>query len=283
MANAHRGDTDKTTKIELPSAIEQIAWSRGIASPGGEIALGVFTHYVGNGSELEIELSDNSGKQIDTLKEKLVGNRFWTTITIPENARDALFADVILQKHGLSKRSPALVLTPPVKITDVKWDKEEIHRGEKATLTATVEGVPDGMEAEISIWENDEEGAHELVTKFPGIVRDGQIEAEWEFEYHDDTDDIPTEEETEKGYRIPEYFFRVSMFGTKAESELIRFKDWIEIELSTDESASGIRYVLYLPDGTTREGKLDSDGRSREDDMPPGGYIVDFPDLNIED
>jgi hypothetical protein len=284
--STYRGDTNTLHHIELPSSIEQIVWSRAMASPGGEVALGVFTRFIGNGAELQIELSDNSGKQIATLKEKLAGNRFWTSVIIPENARDALFADVKLQKHGLSKRSPALVLTPPVKITDVKWDKEEIHRGEKATLTAMVEGVPDGMEAEISIWENDEDGAHELVTKFPVIVRDGQIEAEWEFEYTGNIDeDIACLEDYETDFKTPNYFFRVTINGINTESNLLAFKGWIGIELvdSVGNTVPHERFILLFTNGLKIEGTLDENGRAVVMGVEEGSCTVFFPNFEEED
>ena len=45
----HRGQTDRVTKIELPSAIDLVAWRAHMAAPGGKAGLDVFTSCVGNG------------------------------------------------------------------------------------------------------------------------------------------------------------------------------------------------------------------------------------------
>ena len=55
----------------------------------------------------------------------------------------------------------------------------------------------------------------------------------------------------------------------------------MEITLADEngEPAASEKYVLHLPDGTKRDGKLDSDGYAREDDIPPGEVEVEFPDV----
>ena len=112
------------------------------------------------------------------------------------------------QSTDLTKKSNCMYVYPAVEIKNLKWDKNEARRGDILKLTADVTNVYEGAEAEIQIWEHDSDGAHDLITKFPVIVKNKKIEADWEYEYHEDTDDIPTEEETEKGYNPPEYFFR---------------------------------------------------------------------------
>jgi hypothetical protein len=100
-----------------------------------------------------------------------------------------------------------------------------------------VKGVPDGVEANIEIWEHDADGAHEFITKFPVQVKDKKIEAEWEYEYHEDTNDIPTHEDLQpvgEKYHAPQYFFRAKVAEVVAESELLQFKDWIELKLNDD-------------------------------------------------
>ena len=148
-------------------------------------------------------------------------------------------------------------------------------------LTADVSNVYEGTEAEIQIWEYDSDGAHDFITKFPIIVKNKKIEAEWEFEYHEDTGDIPTKEESEKGYNPPEYFFRVIVAGVSADSELLKFKDWIEIELKNQFGVSipDENFILKLPDGSERKGKLDENGFAIEKDIPPGKCVLEFPNL----
>jgi hypothetical protein len=62
-------------------------------------------------------------------------------------------------------------------------------------------------------------------------------------------------------------------------------KTWIEIRLVGLDGGglTGEAYKVQLPDGSTREGQLDTDGKARIDDIDPGGCTVSFPDLTEED
>jgi hypothetical protein len=277
----HTKQTDQISKIELASSLQQVYWTKQMVAAGGVVGLEIFTHFVGNGSSLEIELSDQNGKNFGKYKEQISGNRFWTQIKVPTEAKQALYANVKLPKHGLQMKSNPLIILPPVQITNAKWDKKEARRGDILKLTADVKGVQDGTEGEIEIWEHDSDGAHDFIAKFPVFVKNKKVEAEWEYEYHEDTDDIPTSEETEKGYNPPEYFFRLNVGGVSADSGLLEFKDWIQIELIDNEGnpIPNEDYILYLADGSERRGKLNSDGLYRENNIPPGTYIVTFPNL----
>ncbi|HLG32068.1 MAG TPA: hypothetical protein VI362_03440 [Ignavibacteriaceae bacterium] len=281
MTIKHSGDTDKKQEIKLESSIEQILWTKNSSSPGGKIGIEVFTKFVGNNSEQKIEISDKSGKTFETIKGKIIGNHYWKEITVPEKAKDELYAEVKLSKHSLSKKSLVLYLFPLVEIKNLKWDKDEVHRGDVLKLTADIKGLADGNQAEIQIWEHDADQAHDLITKFPVTIKNQKVEAEWEFQYVDDTDDIPTGEESENGYQWPEYFFRVIAAGKSADSGLLKFKDSIEINLQFDdgEGIADEEYIIILPDGKEIKGSLDKNGYAREDKIPPGKFEISFPNI----
>ena len=277
----HKGNTGKTNQVKLESSIDRVIWTSGTGCAGAKVGVEVNTHFVGHNSELKIEISDKSGKKFDTLKGKITGNKFWKEITVPDKAKHELYAEAKLSKHGLSRKSNPLYLYPQIEIKNLKWDKNKARRGDVLKLTADVTNVYEGAEAEIQIWEHDSDGAHDLITKIPAVVKNKKIEVDWEYEYHEDTDDIPTAEETEKGYNPPEYFFRVNIAGVSADSGLLEFKDWIEIKL---KNQSGIPipdedYVLTLPDGSQIKGKVDELGNAIEKDIPPGVCKIDFPNL----
>ena len=61
-------------------------------------------------------------------------------------------------------------------------------------------------------------------------------------------------------------------------------KTWIEIRLvgENDKPVPDVAYRIWLPDGQTRNGKLDGDGSARVDDIDPGTCMVTFPDLDME-
>ncbi len=278
----YQGQTDKIKKIELDSLIEQITWSAPHAAIGSKVSLEVFTHFVGNNSEIKIELTDKSGKTIETVTGKIIGNHYWKQIVVPEKAKDELYAEVKLPKLGLSKKSNRLYVYPAIQIKNCKWDKKEARRGDVLKLTADIINAYEGIEAEIQIWEHDSDGAHDFITKFPAVVKNKKIEAEWEYEYLEDTDDIPTKEESEKGYNPPEYFFRVVVAGVSADSGLLPFKDWVEIQI-TDRMGNPLKnenYVLHLPDGSEKKGKLDENGYAKVEGIPPGAFKIELPDLD---
>jgi hypothetical protein len=67
----HQAQTDQVKKIQLPSTIQQVYWTKRMAASGGMVGLEVFTHYVGNRLELQIELSDQSGKTFGKYSDKI--------------------------------------------------------------------------------------------------------------------------------------------------------------------------------------------------------------------
>lgn len=279
----HQALTDQIKRIELPSSIQQVLWTKHCAAIGTGAGLDVFTQFVGNNSEIQIELYDKNATKFGTIKGKISGNHFWKEIPVPDKAKDELYAFVKLPKHDLCKKSNCLYIYPAIQVKNLKWDKKEAHRGDILKLTADVLNVYEGTEAEIQIWEYDTDGAHDFITKFTAIVKNKKIEAEWEYEYYEDTDDIPTEEETEKGYNPPEYFFRVIIAGVSADSGLLEFKDWIEISLIDDEGNPMVDeiYILHFPDGTQKKGSLDREGKAKIEDLPPGLIKIEYPDQEI--
>ena len=279
----HQGPTDQIKKVELPSSIQQVLWTRPSAAVGAKVGLEVFTQFVGNNSEIKIEISDKSGKVFETIKAKISGNKFWKQITVPEKAKDELYAEIKLPKHGLSKKSNCLYVYPPIQIKNLKWDKKEARRGDILKLTADVLNVYEGTEAEIQIWEHDADLAHDFITKFNAIVKNKKIEAEWEYEYYEDTDDIPTEEENEKGYNHPEYFFRVIIGGIMGASPLLKFNDIINI-LLVDTEGNPIPnedFKIYFADGSEMQSKLDEQGKAEIQNAPPGPYYIEYPNFAV--
>lgn len=270
--------TDSVHEIKLESIISNACWDKKIAPVGSAVHLVVLTQFVGNGAKIKLKVMNRSAKTLAKIEGKMYANRFVGSYTITENAGDAIYYEAELPKHGLKMNSHVLRVIPPVKITNVKWDKQEARRGDILKLTADIKGVPDGTEAIIEIWEYDEDGAHDFITKFPALVENKKVEAEWEFEYHEDTDEIPTAEESERGYNLPEYFFRVKIGGVVGESGLVEFKDWIEIELKNGEGdpIPNIEFKLIYPDGSNKNWKLDDEGKAKIQDVPPGRYDIEF-------
>lgn len=277
--NEYQRQTDQVHKIDLPSAISQAVWDLPVASPGDEVEIRVYTHFVGNGSEIRVRVHNKSGRRLDELTGKVFGNRYKVLYTVSDRAEEAIYYEAELKKHGLKKKSEEMRIIPPIEITNARWSQQEARRGDILTLSADVSGVPDGTEALIEIYEHDADGAHDFITRFTTLVEDQKVEVEWEYEYYEDVDEIPTEEELERGYNPPEYFFVVMIGKRKAESGLLEFRDWIEIRLVDTDSnpVPDEEYLLHLPDGSERRGSLDGNGYAKEENIPPGRYVAIFP------
>jgi hypothetical protein len=166
------------------------------------------------------------------------------------------------------------------------WSAKEARRGDTLKLTADVDKVEGGTEATVTILEYDNDGAHDKIVELPAVIKDKKLEIDWEYEYHEDVDELPTSEEVQRygaSYNPPEYFFVIDIngfkTGTAQESGLLTFKDYIEISLCDADGnpRADERYVLHLPDGSTKEGRLDARGKAREEGIPPGHIRVEFP------
>ncbi|MET0402114.1 MAG: carboxypeptidase-like regulatory domain-containing protein [Cystobacter sp.] len=69
---------------------------------------------------------------------------------------------------------------------------------------------------------------------------------------------------------------------TPAKKEEQKPTAWVEFELVDSEGAAleGVTYKLTLPDGSTRQGKVDATGRVRVEGIEPGECTVTFPELD---
>lgn len=166
-------------------------------------------------------------------------------------------------------------------VSNAKWSKDKANVGEKVKMSADVEGFEDGTPALFQIYNRDLKGVDVVVDNIDAKVKGGRVEGEWEYVYAEDTNGAMTEEETQKGYSAPEYYFEVILEQSKARSGLLGYKDYIEIELR-DENNKPIAnqdYILYLSNGEVRKGKLDGNGYKKEEKIPPGKFDIKFPNL----
>jgi hypothetical protein len=282
----YKKQTDNVHTITLASTITNAAWGQKVATVGDKVKFCVQTHFVGNGSEIEIEVEDKKGKKVEKLKGQVFGDQFAGSLVIPEKAKEEITFTAKLPKHGLTMKSGSMIVFPLIKLTNMKWGQKEARRGDIVKLSADIDDLPDETEVMVLIYEYDQDGAHDFITKFPCRVKNKKIQAEWVYEYYEDTDEIPTQEEMQKygkNYNPPEYFFvidfRGQRFGDKQESKLLEFKDWIEIALKDEDNdmIPNEEYHVYLPDDSSRKGKLNENGYMKEKDIPPGKCRINFP------
>jgi hypothetical protein len=279
----HSKSTDSENKIKMDSSLVYASWRRGSAYAGSKAAFEIGTSFVGNGAPVKVTVKNDGGKKQGKIKGKMRANIFIGIFKVPKKIEpgDKIYFEVELSKNGLNGKSNSIPVFPKPLITNMKWSAKKACRKDTMTLSADVKKVRGGTEAKIIIYEYDRDGAHDKITELPAVVENSVIEVEWEFEYHKDVDEIPTQKELDQyggSYNPPEYFFVIRIndfvYGAKQESGLLEFEDWVELKLVNFTGKE--KYVLHLPDGNTKKGKFDDKGGIVVEKTLPGRYYVEI-------
>ncbi|MFQ5498512.1 MAG: hypothetical protein ACE5FH_02465 [Candidatus Zixiibacteriota bacterium] len=282
--------TDEEHEIKLEPVLIFADWQSNMAIGGQAVPFEIRTSMVGEGAPIKVVGKSANGKKLGKIKGVMKRNRFTDRFDIPDDIElgDEVYFEVKLPKNDLSDESHTIPAFPPVEVSNLKWSAAEARRGDVVTLSGDVKGLPAGAEVVVIIYEHDQDNCHDKITELPATVVDQKIELKWEYEYHEDTDEIPTDDEMQRyggSYNPPEYFFAVKVgdteYGDKQSPGLLTFKDWIEIKLVNQYGRPMPEedYSLSLPDGTKRSGKLDKSGYAKEENIPPGQYEVEFSNL----
>ncbi len=291
MSETHTVSTDKKEKIKLDPSLVSAHWLSSVAFGGQDARCEVLTAFVGHGAPIKLTGKSDKGKKLGKIEGEVRGNRFLGAIPIPDDIEsgDSVYFEVELSKNGVKGESDHIPARPPVVVSELKWSADRATRGDIVGLSGKVKGVPSGWEVTLVVYEFDADGCHDPIVELPVQVNDGKFDLKWEYEYYEDVDEIPTNDElAEHGgsYAHPEYFFTVRVDGTEygvdQASGLLRFKDWLQLQV-LDESGNPVAnedYVLHLADGSERKGKLDADGNLKEEDLPPGEVVIEWPSLD---
>ena len=229
----YTAQTDSVKTVTLQSEIQRARWLQGSGAAGEEVVLEVITHFVGDDSEVEVEVRAKSGGKIENAKGRVWSNRFQHSFTIPGDTTDEISFTANSRPRAFRR------LTAAQGVSAEGYHQRPLgpgggRRGDVVNLLADMEGIPDGTEVKISILEWDRDEAHDPVCGLTALVENSGIEVQWEYQYQADTEDIPSEEElepVERHYEHPEYLFTVSLGRCRAESGKLLFKDWIELAL----------------------------------------------------
>lgn len=172
-------------------------------------------------------------------------------------------------------------------VSGAKWSKESASAGDEVTLSASVEGFEAGQSATFLVYRRAITGPDILVASIEAKTQSDKVEAAWSYTYEPDEEVVVPEEGIEVGpaaagkYAAPVFFFEVVLGPCKARSGVLRYEDYIEIEVVDEDGAplASEDYVLYLSSGEVRKGQTDGAGKLREENVAPGGHSVRFPNL----
>jgi len=245
--------TDDEHKEKLNSCMISAQWGQTHVVQGALGLVHVKTAFVGNGAPIKITFKTTDGDAYGSWEDKIYANDYIEEIqlvdTIPVGSR--LYYEVECPDSGVKGQSaPVPVLAKP-KVSNLAWSHNAARRGEIVTLSADVKECPVETPVLVEIYEYDEDGAHDHITTLHGKVIDKKVEVLWEYEYHEDTDEIPTKGELDpygNDYKHPEYFFVLDIHGFRSgeaqESGLLLFRDYVQVQLPPDASTG--TYGVYV-------------------------------------
>lgn len=277
--------SDQKHKITLESSLVYAEWTQQVAYAKMSVGFEVGTLCVGDGSPVKISVKSDKGKVVGKADGLVLRNRFRGSVAISDAVKhgEMIFFEAQLPKHGLKGESFKIMVLPEIKVSGLKWGADIARRGDFVSIKADVQNAMDDTDLLVTVYEYDKDGAHDKVIEIPTRVKAEKLDILWEYLYIEDTDDIATDEDLSKfggAYRFPEYFFTIKIgeteIGKSQESGLLKFKDHIDLFITFNDGTplSNRKFVIDLPDGTSKDGVLDDDGRAHYDDVPPGPYKV---------
>jgi len=193
-----------------------------------------------------------------------------------QESRSALNAAGEIHKRNIPSGQCSVRL---LSLSDAKWSKDEAKTDEELTMSAKADGLKDGASAAFKVFCRDLRGPDVPAGTVDAKVNGNKIEAKWKLPENAAPEPAAADNDPSSGYSRPEYFFVVESEGCRATSGMLRFKDWIEIELKDEEdnALADEDYRLVLATGEIRKGKSDSRGRARVEDVPQGPVEVEVP------
>jgi len=233
---------------------------------GGAIQASPAAVKIDEGHYLSVNFQDKGGKPI-------MGVDYVIKTPDGKEIRGTLAG--IIRKSGLQQGSYEITLKC---IAKAAWSVKDAKVGDKVKLQVETSGIAAGEKATIEIFIKDANFADHLLHTIESQVSGDKIEEEWELEL-DDRFLGDQDSKKEKGaYLSPLFYFTVRTAGISARSGILQYKDYFEIELNDEDGKpiGGAKYHAFLPDGSIREGTLDSNGYAKLEKVSPGRVRVEF-------
>jgi|WetSurMetagenome_2_1015567.scaffolds.fasta_scaffold188237_1 uncharacterized Zn-binding protein involved in type VI secretion len=217
------------------------------------------------GHYLDVKVVDSGGKPVTGAKYSIKG---------PDGSKSEGHVTGSIERKGVKEGSHEIVISA---ITKAAWSAREAAVGDKVKMEVETVGIESGEKAILQIFVKDSNFADHPFETMEAKVDSNKIEHEWELKVDQKLLDLQDHKEG-KNYSNPWYYFVVETAGIKQRSGLLKYKDWIELELRDEEgnTIGGAEYEVSLPDGQVRKGKLDQNGYAKVENIPPGKVRVTF-------
>jgi uncharacterized Zn-binding protein involved in type VI secretion len=214
---------------------------------------------------IEYKLVDKAGNPVSGVDYKL-------TDTENKDSYSKVKTDGRITRDSLKEGDTTLILK---NLFNAKWSKDLVKPGDNVELNVETEGIDDGEKINFFIWQQDIRKADTQMKSIEVQIQGNKAKASWQVPGEDSSDTV-------NGYSCQDYYFTVlSNPDLTARSGQLYIEDFIEIELKDEEgkAIADEEYVIYLPNGEVRKGKLDGNGYKKEEKVPKGNYSVMFPNL----
>jgi hypothetical protein len=281
--------SDSPQRFTVQSNLIYAIWKAKAAYANCDAMFEIRTSFVGEGAQVKIKGKTENGKNLGSMDATMYGNRLIGFFPLPQNAPpdDFAYLEVKLPKQSLRGETNRIPIRPQIKVQQMQWSTQQAQRGDTLTLTVDFQSaIPNDTDALIIIYEYDPSGSHDPICKIPTTIQNNKIKVQWEFQYHNDTGEIPTHQELQphgSSYAHPEYFFVVVLdeirIGANQESGLLRFKDGVGYTVY-DEGFNILpneQFKIQFADGSSRNGTTDANGVLNIAAVPPGKIVIEFP------
>jgi len=245
----------------------------GSGSGGGDSASGTAeAAQVETGHTLDVKFVDKGGKPISGAS--------YSVKTPDGRTLDGILAARV-KRSGLDEGNYEIALS---RITKAEWSPKTARNGEKVKLLMEGIGFEKGAEAAFEIWVKDIGRPDRKAKTFSEIaISGGKAEAEWTYSFESieepTTDTAEESGEQRRGYSSPRFYFIVTAGSQRTKSQVLDYKDYVEIEL-VDKDGNAManeEYILRFSNGEVRRGTLNGSGTAREEKVPPSRHTVEYP------
>jgi hypothetical protein len=290
MIQPIQAPTDQQNTAQLASSIIYATWNVCRPSGGTNVEIEVRTAYIGEGAQIQIRLHGEQSGDLGGVDDTMFGNRYCADVPVPDSVHidEKIWFTATLPQLGLSENSEKIPAVPPIRLVSMAWGRQDASRGDIVDIRAEFLGLRDIVPCEVHILEHDQQGNHDPINRIPSEIRNGRLNLQWEYQYHEETAEIPTENELQPygtHYNHPEYFFVVEIdgqrFGDGQESGLLRFKDWIELKIPEELHRTSAGFSFQLADNSSTNSTPDTNGVIRMSDLPPGPVIMNISETPI--
>ncbi len=159
-----------------------------------------------------------------------------------------------------------------ITLGNAKWSSNECKLGDEVTLTADAIGYDDGVQASLSIWQADVQGADQVIFEQELQVQGEAIETSWCYEMPDEDD--------EHRLIAPRYYFLVDIEGRRARSGDLRITHDIDLKLrdADDNPLADTPFLIIFDSGQVIDGKTDGSGNKTVENVTIGAWDVELPE-----